>query len=297
MDMSSHVGSACHRPVPHGRAPGQSVGTRVHAAPRSLVVPWTREEVDRIAEELDKPLTETDVARRVGAGGKKFAYVEGWFVLDQSNRIFGATGWSCEIKDIQVRTRPDKQKGWYAKARVISRVTLKDGTYHEDISVAGRFNKYEAEAEMMACKTAVTDSRKRVLRCFGRALGNSVYDKASIARSKKPAARPQFNNGRANKNEGPAKKKSRVGETNRQQANINQSQRPLNQLQKEAQQKSQQRLQQRHNDIQEMVQQKRPNVQASKSEKIETQPASDDLFGGAEEDEFFESVVQYEIRD
>ena len=108
----------------------------------------------------------------VGAGGKKFSYIEGWFVLDQCNRIFGATGWSCEIKDIQVRVRPDKNKGFYAKARVISRVTLKDGTFHEDISVAGNYNKSRDDAEMMACKTAVTDARKRVLRCFGRALGN-----------------------------------------------------------------------------------------------------------------------------
>jgi DNA repair and recombination protein RAD52 len=145
-----------------------------------------------IGRALDTPLTGEEIARRVGAGGKKFSYIEGWFVLDQCNRIFGATGWSCEIKDIQVRVRPDKSKGWFAKARVVSRVTLKDGTFHEDISVAGKYNKSESDAEMMACKTAVTDARKRVLRCFGRALGNSVYDKASLlaASRKRPAPQP-----------------------------------------------------------------------------------------------------------
>lgn len=187
------------------------VNARIPAVPVRRAVQWTAEELQRIQEQLDTPLGESELTRRVGPGGKRIAYVEGWFVLDQSNRIFGVTGWSCEIKDIQVRVRPDKNKGWYAKARVIVRVTLKDGTFHEDISVAGRYNKHEAEAEMMACKTAVTDARKRVLRCFGRALGNSVYDKASIAKKRPP---PQFNRAcaRSETSHPSKKKKSTVGE-------------------------------------------------------------------------------------
>ena len=167
---------------------GRGERAQSRAAPRTAAIPWSRAELDEIGRALDTPLTGEEIARRVGAGGKKFSYIEGWFVLDQCNRIFGATGWSCEIKDIQVRVRPDKNKGFYAKARVISRVTLKDGTFHEDISVAGKYNKNESDAEMMACKTAVTDARKRVLRCFGRALGNSVYDKTSLAASRKRPA-------------------------------------------------------------------------------------------------------------
>ena len=199
-----------------------------HGMPRTASVPWTRQELDEIGQALDTPLTNDEIARRVGKGGQKFSYIEGWFVLDQCNRIFGATGWSCEIKDIQVRVRPDKNKGWYAKARVISRVTLKDGTFHEDISVAGKYNKNEHEAEMMACKTAVTDARKRVLRCFGRALGNSVYDKTTLQKCRKrsapvPQAPPAYNRICDSRQQTSAQQKQQIGRQQQQQQQQNQA--------------------------------------------------------------------------
>lgn len=216
---------------------------------------WTPKDLKSIQEQLDTPINEAELARRVGPGGKRISYVEGWFVLDQSNRIFGATGWSCEIKDIQVRVRPDKNKGWYAKARVIARVTLKDGTYHEDISVAGRYAKQEADAEMMACKTAVTDARKRVLRCFGRALGNSVYDKTSLLK-KRPV--PKFN-----RETNPKRKKNAQRTTNSAMPNSN----------------AQKSVLKRNEDLKQNL-------------KPITQPNShaDDLFGGSSEDELFSKL-------
>ena len=160
---------------------------------------WTRDDLERIHEHLATPLALKETAKRVGPGGKRIAYVEGWMVLDKANEIFGATGWSCEIKSIKCNCRRDSTKGgYYAKTMVVCRVTLQDGTAHEDVSVAGRYARTEHEAEMMACKTAVTDARKRVLRCFGRHLGNSVYDKAGMKRqASAPAAMPapKFNRG------------------------------------------------------------------------------------------------------
>ena len=154
---------------------------------------WTQEDIVRIHEQLATPLALKDTAKRVGPGGKRISYVEGWVVLDKANEIFGATGWSCEIKSIKCNCRRDSNR-YYAKAMVVCRVTLQDGTAHEDVSVAGRYARTEHEAEMMACKTAVTDARKRVLRCFGRHLGNSVYDKAGMKRqASAPAAMPAPN--------------------------------------------------------------------------------------------------------
>lgn len=156
---------------------------------------WTLDDVQRIHEQLATPLALHETSKRVGPGGKRVSYVEGWIVLDKANEIFGATGWSCEIKTIKCNTRRDNGR-FYAKCMVVCRVTLQGGTSHEDVSVAGRYAKTEHEAEMMACKTAVTDARKRVLRCFGRNLGNSVYDKAGMKRQSSAPAKlpaPKFN--------------------------------------------------------------------------------------------------------
>lgn len=187
---SSATKSVTYWPVSHGvRQPP------AHA--------WTQEDQERIHEQLATPLALSETSKRTGPGGKRISYVEGWVVLDKANEIFGATGWSCEIKSLKCNCRRDSAKGgFYAKTMVVCRVTLQDGTAHEDVSVAGRYARTEHEAEMMACKTAVTDARKRVLRCFGRHLGNSVYDKAGMKRqASAPAAAPNFNRTGANRDD------------------------------------------------------------------------------------------------
>jgi DNA repair and recombination protein RAD52 len=60
----------------------------------------------------------------------------------------------------------------------IVRVTLRDGTYHEDIGYGHIENcKGKAAAFEKAKKEAVTDAMKRALRNFGNVLGNCLYDK------------------------------------------------------------------------------------------------------------------------
>lgn len=60
----------------------------------------------------------------------------------------------------------------------IVRVTLRDGTYHEDIGYGHIENcKGKAAAFEKAKKEAATDALKRALRNFGNVLGNCLYDK------------------------------------------------------------------------------------------------------------------------
>jgi DNA repair and recombination protein RAD52 len=61
------------------------------------------------------------------------------------------------------------------------RVTLKDGTHHEDIGYGQIDNcKGKAAAFEKAKKEGTTDALKRALRNFGNVLGNCVYDKAYL---------------------------------------------------------------------------------------------------------------------
>jgi len=74
---------------------------------------------------------------------------------------------------------------------VIVRVTLKDGTFHEDIGYGHMENaKSKAAAFEKAKKEGTTDALKRALRNFGNVLGNCIYDKEYLAKVTKIKAPP-----------------------------------------------------------------------------------------------------------
>lgn len=66
---------------------------------------------------------------------------------------------------------------------VIVRVTLKDGTFHEDVGYGHIENcKGKAAAFEKCKKEGTTDGLKRALRTFGNVLGNCIYDKDFVAK-------------------------------------------------------------------------------------------------------------------
>lgn len=75
---------------------------------------------------------------------------------------------------------------------VTVRVTLKDGTFHEDVGYGQMDNGKKAQVFEKAKKEGTTDGLKRALRSFGNLLGNCLYDKdfmAKITRVKAPTVR------------------------------------------------------------------------------------------------------------
>ena len=74
---------------------------------------------------------------------------------------------------------------------VIVRVTLKDGTFHEDIGYGHIENcKGKAAAFEKAKKEGTTDGLKRALRNFGNVLGNCIYDKEYLGKVTKIKVQP-----------------------------------------------------------------------------------------------------------
>ena len=74
---------------------------------------------------------------------------------------------------------------------VIVRVTLRDGTYHEDIGYGHIENcKGKAAAFEKAKKEGTTDALKRALRNFGNVLGNCIYDKDYLSKVTKMKVAP-----------------------------------------------------------------------------------------------------------
>lgn len=141
--------------------------------------PYTREEHSRLTAILRKQLGPEYVSKRPSGGGT-VSYIEGWKAFNLANHVFGFDGWSSEIKSTTVDYVDDH--GGHGRfsvgLSVVIRVTLKDGTFHEDIGYGSVENARSKAMAFEKCKKqAITDGMKRCLRCFGNVLGNCLYDK------------------------------------------------------------------------------------------------------------------------
>jgi DNA recombination protein Rad52 len=139
--------------------------------------PYTAQEAYQIGAQLAIPLAKKDVKTRPGPGGKPLTYIEGWRAIDIANSIFGFDGWSSQLVSLDVRScRQAANKRWHACVMATMRITLRNGTFHEDRGGGIAENKKtEEEAQMAAEKEAITDACKRALKNFGRRLGLSLY--------------------------------------------------------------------------------------------------------------------------
>lgn len=102
-----------------------------------------------------------------------------------ANEVFGFNGWSSSIQNITVDFVDEHPQTLRVSLglSVVVRVTLRDGTYHEDIGYGNIENcKGKASAFEKAKKQATTDALKRALRNFGNVLGNCIYDKDYLSK-------------------------------------------------------------------------------------------------------------------
>lgn len=141
---------------------------------------------------LNKQLGPEYISTRPGGGGGRVPYLAAEKAINLANEVFGFNGWSSEIKQIQIDFVDETSSGKITMGlSVISRVTLKDGTFHEDIGYGHIENcKGKAAAFEKAKKEAATDAMKRALRNFGNVLGNCLYDKDYLARVTKVKIAP-----------------------------------------------------------------------------------------------------------
>lgn len=153
-------------------------------------VQYTQDELIRITEALDKQLGPEFISKRKGPGYNSIQYLEGWKAINLANNIFGPNGWCTELKNFQVDYIDERGGSISMGLSAIVRVSLKDGTFHEDIGYGSIDNCRTKSAAFDKCKKeAVTDGMKRALRQFGNALGNCLYDKdflSKITKVKQP---------------------------------------------------------------------------------------------------------------
>ncbi|KAL8392993.1 hypothetical protein RB595_002979 [Gaeumannomyces hyphopodioides] len=154
---------------------------------------WTAQEIAALQTRLDRQLGPEYLSARSGPSGQKVHYVAADKIITLANEVFGFNGWSTSIQDVQVDfadVHPQTGKISLGLS-VVVRVTLRDGTFHEDMGYGHIENcKSKASAFEKAKKEGTTDALKRALRHFGNLLGNCIYDKDYLAKVTKIKVAP-----------------------------------------------------------------------------------------------------------
>ncbi|KAF2004823.1 hypothetical protein P154DRAFT_484135 [Amniculicola lignicola CBS 123094] len=154
---------------------------------------FTAREIATLQSRLNKQLGPEYISSRTGAGGGKVAYLEGNKAIALANEVFGFNGWSSGLREVQIDyVDENPQTGRVNLGLSITvRVSLKDGTFHEDIGYGSIENaKGKAAAFEKAKKEAATDGLKRALRTFGNVLGNCLYDKEYLKKVNQMKVKP-----------------------------------------------------------------------------------------------------------
>lgn len=144
-------------------------------------------------ELLNEPILAKNVKEReAGWGGKdnKLAFVEGYHVIAEANRIFGFGGWSSETIETTCVQNELKAVSYIAKVRITVGDVIREGTGAGHGNQANHGNNHES-----AIKEAETDARKRAFMQFGNQFGLSLYngkDKSWKENTAKPQDQPSI---------------------------------------------------------------------------------------------------------
>jgi DNA repair and recombination protein RAD52 len=86
-----------------------------------------------VAKTLEKKLGSEWISKRSGPGGSTISYIEGWKAIQLANEIFGYNGWNHSVVDITIDYVDVDGTKVSCGISATVRVTLRDGTYHEDV--------------------------------------------------------------------------------------------------------------------------------------------------------------------
>jgi len=135
---------------------------------------------------LAAPLDRANVRQREQGRGK-VAYLEGWQVIAEANRIFGFDGWQRQtiaVRCVSQAERPigrDQKPGWGVTYTARVRVTVTAGgrppLIREGSGAGHGIDVDLGQAHESALKEAETDAMKRALMTFGNPFGLALYDK------------------------------------------------------------------------------------------------------------------------
>lgn len=96
----------------------------------------TSRKIASLQQKLDKKLGPEFVSQRPGpGGGPKLTYAEGWRIIGLANEVFGFNGWSSSVISLTTDfiDYNEETRRYNVGATALVKVTLRDGTFHEDV--------------------------------------------------------------------------------------------------------------------------------------------------------------------
>jgi len=137
---------------------------------------------DEIKKELGKKLSPEHVKTREGfGGGGQLSYLEGWFVIQEANRIFGHDAWSRQVVSLELLgTHSYKNKHGKDQVKCGYRATVNvtvNGVVRCGTGFGNSVGNDPIDIHELAIKEAETDAMKRAFATFGYPLGLALYDK------------------------------------------------------------------------------------------------------------------------
>jgi len=102
-------------------------------------------------------------------------------IIRNMNAVFGNDGWSTEVvKEREMECKQNENGCWVVSYIINLRLSLRDGTKHEDYGSGEAANYSKYLAHEFALKSALENAMRRAARYFGERLGNALMRGASL---------------------------------------------------------------------------------------------------------------------
>lgn len=158
----------------------EEIRTRARSQPFGQRL-FSKDETAEMHRKLSIPVRADDVSTRQGGQRGELVYLETHKAIEKAREVLGFN-FAIEISgEPQILYRDVNASGKQLlcmKARV--RVTLANGSFHEDVGVSSSHLSDPIEAVKIATKACVSDAIKRSLSHFGPALGSCLRDREFI---------------------------------------------------------------------------------------------------------------------
>lgn len=133
LDISTH-GPMSFNPHMHGTFQSQPMFNDAQSAYQD-VSDATIIKIHTLQAKLNQKLGPEYISQRAGPGGGKLTYAEGWKIINLANEVFGFNGWSSNVVNLTTDfiDYSEEARRFNVGVTAIVKVTLRDGTFHEDI--------------------------------------------------------------------------------------------------------------------------------------------------------------------
>lgn len=151
----------------------------------------SKEAYSKQVEKLDEKIPVSAVSQRDGGSGRKLDYLEGQYVIQRMNEVFGHGNWAYDSlvtlirEDVLSKQNKFTKKEettysahYFAKVKLLVKYANGETTEFADYGYGDGSDKVApGKAHELAIKESVTDALKRCCKNLGLSMGLALYDK------------------------------------------------------------------------------------------------------------------------